>query len=151
MYFNPMSVVHSILQSTLLSEIMTKSVFSVYENDEFHVVHEKMENHDIRHLPVVNEAGVLVGLITQRYLYKIHSPRKLEEGDWYYDKASLDNFILKNVMIKEPYTLKSQNTLEEAMRAMVQFKFGAIIIVDDYRIPCGIVTRNDILKFLLTK
>ena len=146
-----MSAIHQLLQSTPLSQVMTKSVISVHETEEFHVVHEKMQNHDIRHLPVVNDAGVLVGLLTQRYLYKTYSPRKLEDGSWYYDKASLDSFILKNVMISEPYTLKPQSSLEEAMKTMVQCKFGCVVIVDDYRIPCGIVTRDDVLKFLLTK
>ena len=63
----------------------------------------------------------------------------------------LDTFILKNVMIKDPFMLKPQNTLQDAMEYMAQFKFGCVTIVDDYRTPCGIITRNDILKFLLTQ
>ena len=146
-----MSPIRALLRSTPLSKIMIKPVMTVHENDEFHIVQEKMAAHDIRHLPVVNDAGVLVGIITERYLYKIHSPRKLEDGSWYYDKQALDGFILKNVMIQDPFTLTPQNTLEEAVQAMSQFKFGCTIIVDEYRVPCGIVTRKDILKFLLTK
>jgi CBS domain-containing protein len=110
-----------------------------------------MVTYEIRHLPVVNDAGSLVGLITERLLYKIHSPRKLEDGSFYYDDQMLDGFILKNVMFKEPFTLKPQNTLRDAVEYMTRSKFGCVVIVDDYRIPCGIVTRNDILKFLLTQ
>src|SRR5437868_8371116 len=101
-----MSEIQLLLSNTPISKLMTRPVVSLYETDEFHVVQEKMENHSIRHLPVVNDAGVLVGIITERYLYKVHSPRKLETGGFIYDKATLDNFILKNVMIKEPVTLK---------------------------------------------
>ena len=146
-----MSTIRNLLRSTKLEKIMIKPVITVHENDEFHVVQEKMETHAIRHLPVVNEVGVLVGILTERYLYKIHSPRKLEDGTWYYDRATLDNFILKNVMVKEPFTLHPEDSLAEAMKDMSQFKFGCIIIVDDYRMPCGIVSRNDILRFLLTQ
>ncbi len=145
------AMIREILQKTPLKSIMVSPVITIRETDDFHVVQERMGNHAIRHLPVVNDAGVLVGLITERYLYKIHSPRKLEDGSWYYDKVSLDNFILKNVMLKDPFILKSDNSLEEAVEDMSQFKFGCVIVVDDYRMPCGIVTRNDILKFLLTK
>ena len=146
-----MSVINSLLQSTTLGQIMIKPVISVREDDEFHVVQERMSHHGIRHLPVVNEAGVLVGLLTERYLYKIHSPRKLEDGSWYYDKVTLDNFILKNVMIKDPFVLTAESSLAEAMQTMSQQKYGCVVVVDDYHMPCGIVTRNDILKFLLTK
>ncbi len=130
---------------------MVKPVIAVHETDDFHVVLEKMEVHGIRHLPVVNDAGTLVGIITERYLYKIHSPRKLEDGSWYYDKDLLDHFILKNVMIKDPYVLGLNSSLKEALETMIQFRVGSVVIVDDYRIPCGIITHKDILKFLLTQ
>jgi CBS domain-containing protein len=146
-----MSIVRPVLKDTLLKDIMIKPVKVVRESDDFHVVKDKLETFDIRHLPVVDEDGILVGLMTQRHLFKIHSPRKLESGDWYYDKEALDNFILKNVMIKEPFTLGPNSTLEEAMQTMSQFKYGCVIVVDESRRPCGIVTRNDILKVLLTK
>lgn len=146
-----MSAIQTLLQTTVLADVMAKPIVIVLESDDFHVVKDKMEAHDIRHLPVINDAGKLVGIVTERYLYKIHSPRKLEDGSWFYDREALDSFILKNVMIKEPYTLKADNTLKDAVETMSQFKFGCIIIVDEYRRPCGIVTRKDILKYLLTQ
>ena len=74
-----MSAIRTLLQKTLLSQIMAKPAIVVRENDDFHVVRDKLETYNIRHLPVVNEAGILVGLVTERYLYKIHSQRKLED------------------------------------------------------------------------
>ncbi len=143
--------IRQLLKETKLSEVMAVPVITVNEGDEFHVVQEKFNSHDIRHLPVVDDTGGVIGLITQRDLYKVHSPRKLEDGGLYYDKEMLDNFILKNVMCKKPFTLRADNTLEEAMKAMIQSKFGCIPIVDSYRLPVGILTRIDILKFFLTK
>jgi len=58
-----------------MKDIMVSSVVTVHEGDAFHIVWEKFETHKIRHLPVVNDAGCVVGLISQRHLYKIHSPR----------------------------------------------------------------------------
>jgi acetoin utilization protein AcuB len=145
-----MHEVDLLLQKTLISELMSKSVHVVHESDEFHEVQEKMEFHDIRHLPVVNDAGVLVGIITQRDLYKIHSPRKTEDG-WYYDKDLLDNFILRNLMRKEVFTLTPQHSLEECIKIMAKLKYGCVVVIDQGRKPCGIVTPHDILKFLLTK
>jgi len=144
-------MVHEFLKKTPLKLLMNSPVISVLETDDFSVVKEKFDLHGIRHLPVVNEPGNLVGLISQRDLFRIHSPRKLEDGSWYYDKQLLDGFILKNVMLKEVFTLHPESTLEEAVKAFVQFKYGCIPIIDRYDIPVGIVTNEDVLRYLLKK
>ena len=137
------------LDKVLIADVMAKHVVTVQDSDDFQVVQDKFATFDIRHLPVVEQRGVLVGLVTQRDLYKIHSPRKLEDGSWFYDKDALDGFILKNVMLKDPFTLKPENTLREAMEAMARLKIGCIIIVDQVGKPAGILTRVDVLKFFL--
>ncbi len=128
---------------------MTTPVMTVNEEEDFHVVQDKFSTYDIRHLPVINHSRQVVGLISQRHLYKIHSPRRLESGEWFYDKDELDAFILKNVMVREPFVLKSTHTLQDAMKAMVQFKLGCIPIVDDIARPVGIITRDSIISFFL--
>lgn len=128
---------------------MTKPIVSVGNQEEFHVVWERMATYDIRHLPVIDHMGSVVGVITERSLYKIHSPRKLEDGSWYYDRELLDGFILTKVMSQDPFTLRPDNTLADAMKAVIQFKYGCIPIVDKNNVPVGIITRNNILKFFL--
>ncbi|MDE2028741.1 MAG: CBS domain-containing protein [Candidatus Omnitrophica bacterium] len=136
---------------TRIADVMASPVITVKETDDFALVQEKIALYDIRHLPVVNDAGTLAGLISQRDLYQIHSPRRLDDGTWYYDKEALNQFLLTKVMVKNPFTLKSDDTLYSAMDAMARFKFGCIPIVDDYRKPCGILTRDTILKFCISK
>ncbi len=138
------------LLDTKIREVMIYPVITVKETDDFALVQEKIALYDVRHLPVVNETGSIVGLITQRDLYQIHSPRRLEDGSWYYDKEALSQFLLSKVMLPKPFTLKPSNSLYEAIEATVRFKFGCIPIVDDYKHPCGILTRDTILKFLIT-
>ena len=128
---------------------MTKPIVSVGNQEEFHVVWERMATYDIRHLPVIDHMGSVVGVITERSLYKIHSPRKLEDGSWYYDRELLDGFILTKVMSQDPFTLRPDNTLADAMKAVIQFKYGCIPIVDKNNVPVGIITRNNIIKFFL--
>ena len=142
-------MIHELLKKTLLKSVMTSPTITVVVSDDFSTVKEKFELYGIRHLPVVNQTGMLVGLITQRDLYKIHSPRKLEDGSWYYDKDLLDGFILDKVMLKNVFTLRPENTLEDAVKAMFESKFGCIPIIDEYNYPVGIITKKNILKFLL--
>jgi CBS domain-containing protein len=138
------------LLDTKIKEVMASPVITVKDRDDFALVQEKIALYDVRHLPVINDAGCIVGLISQRDLYQIHSPRRLEDGSWYYDKDALNQFLLVKVMLPNPFTLQPDNCLVEAIEAMVRFKFGCIPIVDDYKRPCGILTRDRILKFLIT-
>jgi CBS domain-containing protein len=138
------------LLDTKVQEVMVSPVITVKETDDFALVQEKIALYDVRHLPVVNAKGILVGLITQRDLYQIHSPRRLDDGTWYYDKEALNQFLLSKVMLSNPFTLKPGNSLYEAVEATVRSKFGCIPIVDDSKKPCGILTRDTILKFLIS-
>jgi CBS domain-containing protein len=144
-------MIRQFLKTVKIQEAMIAPVMTVKETDDFALVHEKFDLYGIRHLLVINEPGVLVGLISQHGLYKVHSPRKLEDGSWYYDPELLNGFILKNVMLADPITLKAEQTMFEAVETMVERKFGCIPIVDDYNMPVGILTRSDVLKFLLIK
>jgi CBS domain-containing protein len=135
---------------TKVRDVMVSPVITVKETDDFAVVQEKITLYDVRHLPVVDETGSVTGIITQRDLYQIHSPRRLEDGSWYYDKEALHAFLLSKVMLPKPFTLKPNNTLLEAIEATIRHKFGCIPIVDDHRKPCGILTRDTMLKFLIS-
>ena len=145
----PQEKLKQFLLDTTIRDVMVSPVITVKETDDFALVQEKIALYDVRHLPVVNDAGNLVGIITQRDLYQIHSPRRLESGGWYYDREALSQFLIAKVMVQDPFTMKADDKLYHAIEATVRFKFGCIPIIDDYRKPCGILTRDTILKFLI--
>lgn len=134
------------LNQTKVQHIMSKDMVAIYEDEPFSHVPKKMEEYSIRHLPVVDRDRHLVGLITQRMMYKVKSPRKLMDGGWHYDEEMLNNIILKNVMQKDPFTLTPDRPLGEALMKVVYAKYGCIPIVDQMKRLQGIVTRNDILR-----
>ena len=138
--------IKTLLNKVLLREIMTTPVISVHVEAPFHEVADKITKNKIRHLPVVDENNKLVGLITERYLYKIQSPRRLEDGTWYYDQEALDSFILRNVMISNPLSLRPDNTVGEAILKMVQSREWSISITQKDGTLCGIVTYTDLLE-----
>ncbi len=116
-------------------------------NEKFSRVEAILREKQIKHLPILDENGRLGGLITLSDLYRTCSPRKnIEDGTFIYDHAQLDGFILKNVMTKDPFTLKETNTLKDALEVMTRGGFGCIPIVDDDRRITGIVTQTDIIR-----
>lgn len=135
-----------LFKKTKIQEVMTSPAVSVRAHEPFQKVVALMEEKHIRHMPIVNDQGQLIGLLTQRDVYKIQSPRKLEDGHWYYDKEDLARVKLSEVMIKNPFRLRPDNTFAEAVTGMAKGKYGCIPIVDNNDRLCGILTQFDFIK-----
>jgi len=129
-----------------LKDVMVTDPYVLNVDDHFSMVEEYFHLYNIRHLPVVDKDGILRGIISQRDLYRVRSPRRTIEGEDVYDKQELNGFILKNVMTKDPFTLHPNDTLDQAIDAMVTQKYGCIPIVNDENKLLGIVTQIDVLR-----
>jgi CBS domain-containing protein len=134
------------LYRIFLSDIMVKNPYTININEPFSEVWEVFNTYNIRHLPVIDDNKVLRGLVTQRDLYRIASPRKTIEGELLYDKMDLDQYILERVMIKEVHTLSAHHTLKDAIDLLTTTKYGCIPIVDDNKHLVGIITPLEVLK-----
>jgi len=137
--------IKALLKEVTLGELMTSPAISIKEDALFSDVAEKFKRLGIRHLPVVDEKNKVVGIITERDLHKVCSPRKLEDGTWYYDKEMLDGFILSSVMTPKPVTMHPEQNIGEALLLMARNKYGCIPIVDKQGVLCGVITQMDYL------
>ncbi len=138
--------VKKLLQELTLKEVMQTPAITIPVDVVFSDVVRLFNNHRIRHLPVVNESKEVVGLISQRDLYKTQSPRKLEDGSWYYDPQELDMVKISSVMTRQPFTLREEQTVADALKPMVRFKYGCIPVVNAQNKIVGIITQYDILR-----
>ena len=133
----------------LLKNIMTKNPYTIDINEPFSRVWELFEKFNIRHLPVIDANRTLKGIVTQRDLFRITSPRKTLEGKLVYDKLNLDNYILKYVMTKEVFSLSVDDTLRSVIRAMMYNKYGCIPVIDNNKTLKGIIAQIDIFKAIV--
>ena len=139
------------MKHTLLKEVMTKNAFTVTVDEPFYKVAEIFQKHGIRHVPVVNDKKELVGLVTQRDVNAVVSPKKSEEGTYYYDRSEMARLILKLVMTNDVSVLRPDDTLYHAADIMVRKKYGCIPIVDEKKQVVGIITAIDIIKLFLDR
>lgn len=143
-----------------IDEVMMKPAISVREDDDFSSVQEKFVKNHLTHVCVTDNHGKFVGLISQKYLYKAQSPRKIiggdieykqdiiVDGDSFYNKEVLDSYILSKIMNRNPFTLKATQTLDEAIKAMSAKHMGCIAIVDGENKLLGVLTDQIIVKYL---
>ena len=135
-----------VLHKILLKTIMIKEPYTLNVDDPFSRAWEIFKTYGIRHLPIVDDKGILKGILTERDLYRIQSPRIAMDGELVYDNEGLDSHVLKDVMMKEVFTLMPDDTLVTAIQAVIRGKYGCIPIVNEHKYLVGIITGETILK-----
>lgn len=128
-----------------IKEMMESRVITVQQDSLLSEVEEKMRKHGIRHLPVVDREGRLMGLFTQRDLYRI-LPSRLKEEDPI-DQEILRRHTLRDVMHKVPESLSPEESISKAVSLMWDKKYGCVPVVDTENKVVGIITAMDILHF----
>ena len=146
----------------LLGQIHIKSVMStglikICEDEDLSKAEELFLTRGVYYLPVVDMANKLVGLLSQKYLYKTQAPRKmgkdeliynpdiLIDGNAFYHKESLDQHILRAVMLRDPFSLTPDDSILRAVLEMAKRKIGCICIVDKERKIQGLLTESHLI------
>ncbi len=105
-----------------------------------------MERYWIRHL-LVTEGNVLLGIFSDRDLRAASLPAAAEFPPAARE-ARLGQVVVHDAMTKDPQTVRSDATLQEVARMMLEGRFGALPVVDNGRLV-GIITETDILRAFL--
>ena len=133
----------------LLKEIMTPNPITLNIDEPFLRVAEIFQERSIRHLPIVNKQGVIMGIISQRDLNRVAIPKHTESGEYVYNMEELASYVLRQHVIQKVLTMKPDDTVEKALEVMIPKKFGCIPVVDDGDRVLGIVTAIDLQKLQL--
>jgi len=138
--------IKKLLKEAKIGDYMSREPITIRVDEPFSKVPERLSRHHIRHLPVIDKEGKLLGIVTQSDLYQIISPHKLLDGSIHFDQETLDNIILGAVMTTELFVLHPGDSIGDALLHMAQKKYGCIPIVDKDNYLRGIITQIDILK-----
>lgn len=127
----------------LVSEVMTKDVVSVSEDDNLSNLLESMHAMHFRHTPVT-DGDRLVGLLTERDLLRTSSSSLLPHRDS--DNFLQKRFLVRDVMIRDVATVSPSTPLKDAGQLMLQRSIGCLPVVDDQNVLVGILTSSDLLE-----
>ncbi|MGD8997161.1 MAG: CBS domain-containing protein [Anaerolineae bacterium] len=106
-----------------------------------------MSDNNIRHVPIVDGAGKLVGLVTQRSLL---SALRAEESDLSQFEVSyiLAKIQAQHVMVEDVTTIEEDAPIEEAARIMADERIGCLPVMRGNDLV-GIITDNDLFDTML--
>ncbi|QHG15155.1 PAS domain S-box protein [Nostoc sp. ATCC 53789] len=131
------------LSSVKISEVMTQPVISLRLSQAQNALTALsfMRQHCIRHLPVVDDLGQLVGLITQDRIRQVIQPLHL-----------LKLRCVTEVMVTEVIHALPTTSVLELSQIMSDRQISCVVIVAEQKtklIPVGMITEKDIIKFHL--
>lgn len=108
---------------------------------------ERMREHRIRHLPVV-EGKKLVGILSDRDVREFYPHREhLRSGQSVFSERLMSTQV-SEVMARQPHTVHSSTRLREVAELLCRKKIGALPVVDGQRLV-GIITAEDVLWALV--
>ena len=126
---------------TLVRDIMSRNVTTLGRNDKLSAVGDLMKVDRIRHMPILDEQGSVVGIVSQRDLFLSALVRALGFGTSATDKI-LDSLLVKEVMTKDVITTTPDTPLAAAAQMMCDKKVGCLPVVDGGSLV-GILTEGD--------
>jgi CBS domain-containing membrane protein len=129
-----------------VANVMTRKVVTLEPEQSLPLAESMMQMHHIRHLPVADATGSLVGLVTHRDLLRASisalAPLSAEERSTLQLGVPVGRIMQTNV-----WTVSSDALAVNAARIMRDHRIGCLPVVDENRLV-GIVTEADLLVLL---
>lgn len=129
-----------------ISQIMQTEVHTLTADAKVSEARRLMREYGIHHLPIVDAAGQLLGIVSHTDLLTLGYDQELGGA------ASIDEFVdlnyaLADVMEDAVATLGSRRTLADAAERLSTGSFHSLPVVDDGELV-GIVTSTDLIRVL---
>jgi CBS domain-containing protein len=119
-----------------VGQFMTTDLFTVRPDDLVDLAASVMDWRHIRHVPVEDDEGKLVGLVSHRDLLRL-----LSHG---LPQSNTEPVTVRSIMKLNPITVTAETPTLEAIEIMRRHKVGCLPVVESNRLV-GIVTSYDFL------
>lgn len=121
----------------LVEEFMTTDVFTVHKDDIPELVADIMDWQGVRFIPVEDEKGQLIGLVSAKMLIRrFNKERKL---------GKIEEFTVGDIMMKNPVTISPESTIFDAMHLLQKHKVACLPVVKNKKLV-GIISDGNFLR-----
>jgi CBS domain-containing protein len=117
-----------------IGQFMSTDLFTVRPDDIVDFAATLMDWRHVRHVPVEDDSGKLVGLVSHRALLRLVATGRIGEGH----RVTVDEIMNRN-----PVTVHSETSTVEAIRLMREQKLACLPVTRNDKLV-GIVTEHDL-------
>ncbi|MBT8190169.1 MAG: CBS domain-containing protein [Saprospiraceae bacterium] len=133
-----------------VKDIMTVQPVTLNEGDTMEKAAELFKNNNFHHVPVINDDGDLVGILSSTDLERsLHGDTLFKVKD----KASYNDTLLKTNLVyrsmkKHIITINQEDSLKDAYKLLKENNFRCLPVMGDNKLT-GIVTNQDLLDYFM--
>jgi CBS domain-containing membrane protein len=125
-------------------DLMTPDPYTLQPRDTLAALYDLMDSHRVRHVPIVDGDGELVGLLTHTDL-AMTALGSLSDLPLSQERDLLQRRRIREVMVTEVETVEPETALSEAASTLFENKIGCLPVVEGSRLV-GILTESDFVR-----
>lgn len=129
-----------------VSERMSKDLITAGPDMTIFEARRIMTEKNIRHLPITDGIGKLIGIVTDRDIRDAMPSTLLKKADYDITLGKIMNFPVGDIMTKNPMTIYAYYTIQDSLLVMQKKKVGALPVIDQDGYLKGILSVRDLLK-----
>ena len=135
---------HRTARTAEVRDLMTDRVFTLRAKDDCEALHDLMDTHHVRHVPIVDKEGDLVRLVTQRDLAR-NALGAQDTLPLSMQQEILRRRKVREIMATEVETVEPDADLEMAAQMLLENKIGCLPVVEGKHVV-GILTESDFVR-----
>ena len=122
-------------------QLMNASVITIGRNEDIYEAMRMMALNNITGLPVVDDEGILVGIITEKDILVLLCNR-LEETGMDGEVGKVGEFMTRHVVCFQP-----EDSLSDIAECLSTNNFRRVPIIDNGKLV-GIISRRDVIRHI---
>jgi acetoin utilization protein AcuB len=126
---------------------MSHPVITIKPDVPIHDALKLMRKESIRRLPVINEQGQMVGIVSEMDILHAEPSDATSLSVWELNYL-LSRISVRDVMTHDVVSVSADTPIEEAARIMADTKIGGLPVLQDGDVV-GIITETDLFKVFL--
>ncbi len=131
----------------MTKDLSQKKVSTISPESTMLDAYRLMKSKDIRHLPVVDVCGKLVGILSDRDVQRAMICHKISD---FQQEVHLANDIKVSDFMNWPVMTVSENTsIQRVASKLLEQKVSALVVENQQGHISGIVTTTDLLQYLV--
>ena len=143
-------------QHRTVGDLMTHGVVRVRRDTPFKQIVRTLADHDVTAVPVVDDLGHPVGVVSEADLLRTVAGRADPAGllpplppDE--PEAGLERATAEELMTVPPVCARPEWSVVEAARTMDEAKVKRLCVIDETGVLTGVVSRGDLLRIFLRR
>ncbi|MCD2200302.1 CBS domain-containing protein [Halobacterium sp. KA-4] len=140
------------LDALTVGQIFSENVITIEEDDNMGTAINRLREHGISRLPVVDEDGFLTGVVTVHDVvdFVVRDISKTTRGDRSGEVERMLDLPVYDVMSSPVETVSVEDSVQDAVETMLDNDYSGLVVTpaDDDRVVGGVLTKTDVLRAL---